>query len=133
MTSPHCDSVLHRGVNRSPECELVNAAVQYLMAVSCLSAGLYCQRSAIICALSLPVCTSAVNNGPVEALGKKSDLIKSNYQLRYTSARVTPRVTFLHDACCHQGGFFPPTCTCLRLFMISPLAPRSCCTFRLLQ
>lgn len=74
MTATHCDSVLHREVNRSLECELVNAAVQYLMTVSCLSAGLYCQRSAIICGLSLPVCMSTVNNAPVEAEEKRVTL-----------------------------------------------------------
>lgn len=105
MTSTHCDSVLHAEVNCSLECELVNAVVQYLMVVSCLSAGLYCQRSASICGLSLPVCMSAVNNVPVEAQWKKSDLIKSNYLLRYTSVKVTPRMSFFRDACCHRGGF----------------------------
>lgn len=74
MTSTHCGSVLHREVNRSLDCETASAAVQYLMAVSCLSAGLYCQRSARICGLSLPVCMSTVNNAPVEAQGKRATL-----------------------------------------------------------
>lgn len=136
IASTHCDSVLHREVNRSLEYEIVNAAVQYLMTVSCLSASLYCQHSARRCGLSLPACRSTVNNAPVEAQGKSMTLSNQIICCVIHRPKWPHGWHFCTMPVVTRGGFpIRPwaTCTCLQLFTISPLAPRSCCTFRLLQ
>lgn len=50
---------------------------------------------------------STVNKAPMEARGEKSDLIKSNYLLRYSSGHRDPtdEIIFLHDACRRRAGF----------------------------
>lgn len=75
MTRAQCDSVLESEVNRSPECEIVNIAVQYLIMVSySLSAGPHCLHSAIICGFSLPTRMRTVNSPPVETQRKRVTL-----------------------------------------------------------
>lgn len=74
---------------------------------------------------------STVNKAPVEARGENSDLIKSNYLLRYSSGQSDPTGEFFFLFFCappvDAGEVFPTrlraTGACLTV--ISPLAPRS--------
>lgn len=71
---------------------------------------------------------STVNKAPVEARGGKSDLIKSNYLLRYSSGHRDPtdEIIFLEDACHRRGGFSPQATGHTRTSMVTrDLTPRS--------